>query len=349
MTIAPPGQASDRTADILAFFAEARRRQRRRRLGTAALLLALAGLVAIGLTGGGARHDPARRARPAARPAVIVKPRVPRFTLPAAQVTWVDYSGQLHIGDVATGTQHVVATIRSDAGGWFVAWRPGIFTGLTSAPNARVRADPRLRPRDGQDPAAGPRGTGLRRARWPEPLHHPFRHQAGRGAGRPARRTAGVRSPAGLAAAVLPEQRDGRRRRHRQLGRRQRPQRQDRHLGPAEWPHQAARPGLRDRRRLPAGRRPQQPVRLAVEPARRGRDGPVSITSTATLATLTVHSPLHHGFTEANGTFSPDGRTLAVFVRRARNSAPGWPNHSELALINTRTGLLCGSSRPPGW
>ena len=121
MMIAPPGQASDRTADILALFAEARRRQRRRRLGTAAVLLALAGLVAIGLTGGGARHDPARRARPAARPAVIVKPRVPRFTLPAAQVAWVDYSGQLHIGDVATGTQHVVATIRSDAGGWFVA------------------------------------------------------------------------------------------------------------------------------------------------------------------------------------------------------------------------------------
>jgi len=70
-----------------------------------------------------------------------------------------------------------------------------------------------------------------------------------------------------------------------------------------------------------------------------GRDGPVNITSTATLVTVTVHSPLHHGFTEADGTFSPDGRTLAIFARRASISS-GWPNHSELALINTRTGAL---------
>ena len=34
-----------------------------------------------------------------------------RFTLPPSRVAWVDYGGQLHVGDLATGSQHVVATV----------------------------------------------------------------------------------------------------------------------------------------------------------------------------------------------------------------------------------------------
>src|SRR6266516_4522414 len=125
MMIAPPGRAPDAAgqatgsaAGILALFAEARRR--RRRAAGAAVILALAGLVAAALTGGGRPAAPAHRAGAGPRPAVSTRPSVPRFTLPAAHVAWVDYGGQLHIGDVATGTQRIVANIPSDDGGWFV-------------------------------------------------------------------------------------------------------------------------------------------------------------------------------------------------------------------------------------
>ena len=37
--------------------------------------------------------------------------RGPGFTMPPVRVAWVDDSGQLHIGDLATGTQRVMATV----------------------------------------------------------------------------------------------------------------------------------------------------------------------------------------------------------------------------------------------
>jgi hypothetical protein len=337
MMIAPPGQASDRTADILALFAEARRRQRRRRLGTAAVLLALAGLVAIGLTGGGARHDPARRARPATRPAVIVKPRVPRFTLPAAQVAWVDYSGQLHIGAVATGTQHVVATIRSDAGGWFVAaaghiYWPDFSTNSNSGPirGYDVATGKIQRLGRGELVFAAPGGRSLYITRSATRL---VEVRAGQPGGRrvfgvpPGWRLLCCQNSGTAAGGVIVNSAGG----------------SGPHAKTAIWDPRNGR--IRPLGRgyviddvyTPAGGRSSL---IAWQPARSaGRNGPVNITSTATLATVTVHSPLHHGFTEANGTFSPDGRSLAVFVRRASISS-GWPNHSELAIINTRTGAL---------
>ena len=46
---------------------------------------------------------------------------MPGFSLPPATVAWVDYSGQLHIGDVATLARHVAGTIPAWAGaGWLV-------------------------------------------------------------------------------------------------------------------------------------------------------------------------------------------------------------------------------------
>jgi hypothetical protein len=66
----------------------------------------LAGSAAAGLTtawpgaGAGTHHEQAGH------------PAVPRpFTLPPVRVAWVDYGGQLHIGDLATGAQQVVATV----------------------------------------------------------------------------------------------------------------------------------------------------------------------------------------------------------------------------------------------
>ena len=44
-------------------------------------------------------------------PGAAAVPRATGFTLPPARVAWVDYSGQLHIGDLATGAQQIVATV----------------------------------------------------------------------------------------------------------------------------------------------------------------------------------------------------------------------------------------------
>lgn len=337
MVIAPPGQAPDGTADILALFAEARRRRRRRRLAAAAVILSLAGLVAISLTGGGARHDPARRARrPAPRAAVIVKPRVPRFTLPAAQVAWVDYNGQLHIGDVATGTQHVLASIRSDAGGWFVAaaghiYWPDFSTNSNSGPirGYDLATGKTQRLGRGELVFAAPGGRHLYLTRSATRL---VEVRAGQQAGRrvfevpPGWRLSCCQHSGTAAGGVIVTSAGG-----------------GGNARTAIWDPRNGRIRplgqgyvIDDVYTPPGGRSSLIAWQRA---STAGRNGPVNITSTGTLATVTVHSPLRHGFTEADGAFSPDGKTLAVFVRRASISS-SWPNHSELALINTRTGAL---------
>ena len=69
----------------------------------------------------------------------------------------------------------------------------------------------------------------------------------------------------------------------------------------------------------------------------------IKITNTATLATRTVRSPLHHGFA-FGGAFSPDGTQLAVFP----NNAPwmGTPRAAGIALARTATGRLRMAARP---
>src|ERR1700757_1128644 len=96
----------------------ARRRRRKRRRLTAGL----AGLaLAASLTGAWAAW-PGHATGPARswdrdKPNAITSPAW--FALPAARVAWVDYNGGLHVGDVATLTQHVVATIPAWSGlGW---------------------------------------------------------------------------------------------------------------------------------------------------------------------------------------------------------------------------------------
>jgi hypothetical protein len=60
---------------------------------------------------------------------------------------------------------------------------------------------------------------------------------------------------------------------------------------------------------------------------------PITITNTATLASRTLVSPLHHGFV-LGGAFSPDGRQLAVFV----NVGSAASQTAELAIVSTVTG-----------
>jgi hypothetical protein len=63
---------------------------------------------------------------------------------------------------------------------------------------------------------------------------------------------------------------------------------------------------------------------------------PVRVTSTATLASHTYHSPLPWGFA-LGGAFSPDGRQLAVFVNLGPGTGGG---QVQLAIASTAGGSL---------
>jgi hypothetical protein len=336
----PPSDsaASASAADLTALFAEARRRRRRRRITAAAVSLAVAGSVMIGLTSGGGHHDPAPRTAASPRRAVITKPDLRRFTLPAAHVAWVDYNGALHIGDVATGTQHVVATVRSDAGDWFVAAAGHVYWPDFSKNSGPIR---------GYDLATGKvqrigRGESVFASPGSRRLYimrsatrlievHPGRPAARRAFTVPAGWRLSCCQAGGTAAGGIIVYSAG-----------------GRSGSPADariaiWSPRdgSIRPlgagYVVDDIYTPHGARHSLIAWQSASCA--AGNCPVRITNTATLATVTVRSPLRHGFTEGDGTFSPDGTELAVFVRRA-SIRSNWPNHSELALINTTTGTL---------
>ncbi len=319
-------------------FAEARRRRRRRRITAAAVSLAVAGSVMIGLTAGGGHHHPAPRAAASSRHAVIAKPRTPGFTLPAAHVAWVDYSGQLHIGDVATGTQHVVANIPSDGGGWFLRAGGHLYwPDFTSNKHivairdydlatGKIRQLPR-----GESVFASADGRHLYILRSGTSLIE----LAADGSGPPRSLTPPAGwyfsySPVGVAGGgIVVNANDDR--------------------GTAHVPAIAIwypRTGQVQVIGRSGGVMDDYTPRggsyslLAWTPGSCAlRNCPLKITNTATGVTVTARSPLGHGFTDPGGAFSPDGSSLAVFVRRAGINS-SWPNHSELALINTRTGTL---------
>lgn len=69
-----------------------------------------------------------------------------------------------------------------------------------------------------------------------------------------------------------------------------------------------------------------------------GSGCPLAITNTATGRSVRVPSPTRYGFT--GGAFSPDGSELATFVNTDNPSDPFSAPHSELALIDTATGVL---------
>src|SRR5258706_701561 len=106
--VAPPGQGAHRAADAEALFAEAHGRRRRRRLAGGVACLVLAGSVAAALITSWPRHD-ARTHH--GRPGPAAAPRPPGFTLPSLRVAWGDYTRRLHTANLATGAQHVVATV----------------------------------------------------------------------------------------------------------------------------------------------------------------------------------------------------------------------------------------------
>jgi hypothetical protein len=331
LAVTDPDAGDGFAARIQAIFKEAHRRRRRRRLAYALISVASVVTVVLGLTSGspGNRGPLARHgnARPAGTGA-------PGFTLPAATVAWVDYAGQVHVGDVATLTQRAVAAVPAlagisslvlaggqvYAGGSSVITRVDMATGAVRhvVPGTAVFASP-----DGrhlyvvQDDTSllelAADGIGEARRLTVPP---------GWSVGPPDQAVAGgivvVSRSAGSAArpqdlAVWDPVRRG----VRIMGR-----------GPgAEVMADYTPPGARY-------------SLLAWQPAGcPSGDCPVEITNTATLATVTVRSPLHHGFTTFRAAFSPDGTRLAVFARTA-SLDPLRDNGSELGLADTRTGAV---------
>jgi hypothetical protein len=331
MSIAPPRLPSGARADPDALFAEARRRRRRRRVAGAVLgCLALAGAGRLVWAAGGGDHVRVSHHAARNRPAATAKPT---FKLPTAVVAWMDNNGRLHVGNVATRAQHVVATLPSDAGGWFAAAAGHLYWldfnvrrdvvpirsyDLTSGSIGYLpRGETVFASVDGRHvyvmrsnttlTEVDADGSGTRRF-----LHAPSGWSIANYPFPVAVASGGVIVSAGREMAVW-SIRTGRLKR----------------IGEGR-PMTAYTP--RDGR--------YSLVAWAPDSCARQASCTVNITNTKTGVMVGALSPLHHGFSEGGEdvvAFSPDGRRLAVFARTAplnRNTV------SELAIVNTRTGKL---------
>lgn len=117
-------------ADTDALFKEARRRRRRRRLAGLAVAVVLASAAAMGINVIQAPNRPAAVTAGGGRAGTAAGTAVTAGT----SVAWVNYRGHLHLGSLATGTQHVVATIKgypsvplTQAGGRIYWVKPGAY------------------------------------------------------------------------------------------------------------------------------------------------------------------------------------------------------------------------------
>lgn len=333
--IAPPSHRLPDVAQVQVLFAEARRRRRRRRLAAGMVSLVLAGLV-VTVSSGVWSHQPPRRSSRAAGPPATAH-HAPGFTLPPATVAWVDYGGRLHVGDVATLAQHVAGTIPAWAGaGWLVQASGRIY----GADSPVVREfDPatgrtlRLGPGIGVVPSADGRRAYVERT----PASLVELRANGRGVLRRLRTPAGWyllpdvagEVTAGAGGGVLVSSHpDGRSSRPWNL---------------ATWNPATGQVTLvaRDAGAIgaytsPGGRNSL----IAWGPTScTSENCPIEITSTATGATVTVHSPLPYGFAQG-AAFSSDGTRLAVFERTASLNSSCCANDSVLAIVNTRTGAV---------
>lgn len=333
--IAPPGHGLPDAAQVQVLFAEARRRRRRRRFAAGMVSLVLAGLAAA-VSSGAWSHQPRRgQTHPAHPPAAAH--RAPGFSLPPAAVAWVDYSGQLHIGDVATLAQHVAGTIPAWAGaGWLVQAGGRIY----GAGAATVREfDPatgrtlRLGPGTGIFPSADGRHAYIERTS----TSLVELRTSGRGVLRHLHTPAGWYLPpdvagevtAGAGGGILVSSHPGR------------PSRSPWNL--ATWDPATGKVTLVAKGAVAVGAYTPPGGRnslIAWAPATcTSGNCPIEITSTATHATVTARSPLPYGFAQG-AAFSPDGTRLAVFERTASINSSCCADNSVLAIVNTRTGAV---------
>jgi hypothetical protein len=110
--VSPDVIQSGQRGRVLNLFREARHRRRRRRLATVTAVVLAAAAATAAWAGGWPGTGAPGQARDAAQ-----APGGPLGTLRSAGaplVAWVDDSGGLHVGDLATGRQRLLATVRAD-------------------------------------------------------------------------------------------------------------------------------------------------------------------------------------------------------------------------------------------
>jgi hypothetical protein len=249
-------------------------------------------------------------------------------------VAWVDYAGQVHVGDVATLTQRVVATVPALAGisslvhvgGQLYAGGSSVIRQVDIATGAVRRVVP----------GAAVFASADRRQLYVVQDNTSLLELPATGNGTAGRLTV----PSGwsvdppdqaVAGGVVVVSRPG---------------------GPGARPWNLAvwNPGRGGVRIIGRGGGAEVMAAytppgagyslLAWQPAGcRSGDCPIEITNTATRATITVCSPLHHGFANFRAAFSPDGSRLAVLARTGRLD-PLRDNSSELGLADTSTGAV---------
>jgi hypothetical protein len=345
--LAPAEPRSRATAWVL--FAQARQRRRRRRLAGVAVSLALAiGATALAVTW--SNHPPAS-AGP--NPVAALSAGAGRDAGRSPLVAWVDGNSRLHIGSLGTRIQRIVteaeaepATPLVQAGGR-VYW---VDTAGTYVPSlghwsevieeldlatGRVAM---FQPGQWIFPSADGRQLYVSQSDNESLIEVPAA-----GSGVPRHRTlpAGWYLPGGLGVAVaggIVVQSDP------ELAIRHPPvlgiwsprTRRVRVLGRGVGADSGAVIGAY---KQPGASTPQPGAGhslLAWMPAtcRYPVSCPIRITRTATLSGRTLRSPLPYGFA-LGGSFSPDGRQLAVFVNRSPGTGGGT---AQLAIVSTGTG-----------
>lgn len=324
-----PGPAGP--AEATALFAAARRRRRRRRAVAALLGLVLGAAVLGGLAAW--PRPAAPRSVPNPGPGAVPAGRAAGFTLPGATVAWVDYYGGLHLGDVATKAQRILATIPAAAaagtswlvtaggrlyvGGSAVIREVDLATGTVRSVHAGTgvfaSADGRqvyLVQADGNLVELPVTGPGRARTLRAPPGWSFDQDQAAAGGilvgSQPAHAAPrlGIWNPGTGRVRVIA-------------------------TGAARSFGAATAPGAR-----------YSMVAWAPADCPFSGDCPVEITNTATLATISVRSPLHHSFASTGVVFSPAGTELAAWAREVSLSSRCCANTSELAIIDASTGAV---------
>jgi hypothetical protein len=330
--ITAPCPPAPGTGDALcaaeALFAEARRRRRRRRLAGLVVTLALVAAAGGAFAAAGPGHAPTPRGAHAARP----RPASGSRAAVAGHVAWVDYNRRLHLGDLATGAQRVVARSAADPAVPLVQADGYLYWAGLAGPRVVVQE---LNPATGTVRSVGPGGRSPFSVFTSADGRHVFLAPTdtkvielparGLGAKRELTLPRGWSLPSGGSVGVA----------HGILVHSDGP-----HSDMAVW-----NPGTGALRMIGRGSWAMAAYTppsaryslLAWGPAgcSAGQNCPLSITNTATLSTTTMRSPLHHGF--ATGTaFSPNGKQLAVFLNR-NSSGTGTV---QLAMASTGTGTL---------
>jgi hypothetical protein len=332
----PSAWADDDDHAVRALFAAARRRRRRIRL-TSSIVVALA-VMALALGLAWPRHLPGRHG---GNPVPVLG----SGTTHAAQVpllAWVDFSGRVSLGNLATFTTRVVARIDADPStplvpfGGHIYWinQGGGYVDGAFWPRTVEELDPAT----GKSTDIGPGEfvflSADRRRLYISTTDSTLTELPASAAGDTSQLTlpAGWYLPSGISIAtangVVVQSNDAQALTHPP--------------DLAVWNPQTGQVKVIGRtvRNAIGAYTPRGAdyTLLAWMPAScRFPFCPIKITNTATLSSRALHSPLSYGFV-LGGAFSPDGRRLAVFAISDGRKAGG--ETAELAIVSTATGAV---------